>query len=258
MHSAGEHRPLLAAITAGDRATAETLMRQHLAHVPETGPRPRRHGDQRAARSSARASATFTSVRREPCPGPGRTQTSSLRVARGPLPPTAGTQTGPPRGGWSRPPGCASAGDCQPTQQGTTRMAWPDASTRARISSGSLVAIRSPALAIATTVASTASPLPARPKRTPAPWPRERSTALTSTERSSRDNEACRPEASRHTWAKTAPLLRSSRPPRSAARKRATISRSARSTAKKAPASRTSALKRPAPSATRGAGPSRR
>jgi len=45
-----------------------------------------------------RASATFTSVRREPCPGPGRTQTSSLRVARGPLPPTARTQTCP-RGG---------------------------------------------------------------------------------------------------------------------------------------------------------------
>ena len=35
MHSAGEHRPLLAAITAGDRATAETLMRHHLAHVPD-------------------------------------------------------------------------------------------------------------------------------------------------------------------------------------------------------------------------------
>jgi DNA-binding FadR family transcriptional regulator len=40
MHSAGEHRPLLASITAGDRATAETLMRQHLAHVPDDGSAP--------------------------------------------------------------------------------------------------------------------------------------------------------------------------------------------------------------------------
>jgi DNA-binding GntR family transcriptional regulator len=34
MHWADEHRPLLAAITAGDRTTAEALMREHLAHVP--------------------------------------------------------------------------------------------------------------------------------------------------------------------------------------------------------------------------------
>jgi hypothetical protein len=137
-------------------------------------------------------------------------------------------------------------------------MACPDAATRARMSCGSLVAIRSPGWAIATTVASTASPLRALPKRAPARWPRARSTALTSTERSSRDNEACRPEASRHTWATTAPLLRSSRPPRSAARNRATICRSSRSTATKAPASSTRALTWPAPPLSRGAGPSRR
>jgi hypothetical protein len=98
-------------------------------------------------------------------------------------------------------------------------MAWPDAPTRARISSGLLVAIRSPASAIATTVASTASPLPARPKRTPASWPRARSTGLKTTERRSRDSEAWRPEGSRQTWATTAPLLRSSRPLRRCARR---------------------------------------
>jgi hypothetical protein len=46
------------------------------------------------------------------------------------------------------------------------------------MSSGSLVAIRSPALAIATTVASTASPLPALPKRTPHPDPEHGPPAL--------------------------------------------------------------------------------
>lgn len=35
MQWADEHRPLLAAITTGDRATAEALMRRHLAHVPD-------------------------------------------------------------------------------------------------------------------------------------------------------------------------------------------------------------------------------
>jgi DNA-binding FadR family transcriptional regulator len=31
--SAGEHRPLLDAIVGGDRARAESLMRDHLAHI---------------------------------------------------------------------------------------------------------------------------------------------------------------------------------------------------------------------------------
>jgi DNA-binding CsgD family transcriptional regulator len=53
-------------------------------------------------------------------------------------------------------------------QHGTTRIERPGAATRRLISPGSAVTIRSPVLAMATTVASTASPVRARPDSTPA------------------------------------------------------------------------------------------
>ncbi len=147
-----------------------------------------------------------------------------------------------PRNGRQAKGGCALVHGCR--QQVTTKTARPDASTRARMSSGSLVMILSPVLATATTVASTASPLPARPRSSPASWPRDRSTALTSTERRSRERTAWRPAGSLHTWATTAPLLRSSSPLPCATRRRAAMARSPRPKATNAPASRMTALTR--------------
>ena len=186
-----------------------------------------------------RRNAAFYALRRYSRMAKGSTAET---VVHSTAPPSAAAArgTGARRGrGGALVPGCR--------QEVMTKTARPDASTRARISAGSLVMILSPVFATATTVASTASPLPARPRSTPASWPKDRSTALTSTERRSRERTAWRPADSLHTWATTAPLLRSSSPLPCATRRRAAMARSPRSNATNAPASRTTALTRLAP-----------
>lgn len=96
-------------------------------------------------------------------------------------------------------------------QQGTTRIDRPDAATSGRMSRGSPVRMRSPVAEAATTLASTASFVPARPSRTPASLPRWSSIALMSTDLSRRARFAAQRDLAtlgrpQHVWC-AAPAL---------------------------------------------------